>query len=974
LEEALFHQGLVVDEMGEIVFNPDGKLLAQYGKRIALYEESTGKALELLHPFGDLWDSEIRSLEFSRDGSRMAALGPGGEYVVWETETFQELYRGPITPWINWDMEYSGSIPFAPTLLTLSPDGTRLAASNGPELDVMNLATGETWSSINPQPYDFYIEHVAFSIDGKRVYIVLNKDRAIQVWDAHSGSLLDEIWLPETNGPQPCYLSWPFFVRIDHQEDTHSLELWNLETHTYQVLMTSSEAFTYTDISADGKLLYAMNKKKMYAWRTSDGLLIGHSMDFPDTVNLTTNWDGSLLIYYDAGDYYRMDASEFTDRLDQVYNNPPPVITPTDLPDGSEYQTISVTSLGQAVPSGELSFIPKRPISRDTANQVAASGHFGIGEINNLTWEADNARVVIAGSRSLATFDAENGVALLTERNATFTGTATLSNGHLIATGILGESVFVYDQTLDQVLLSFKGLGYPNLSPDGHYLVYETPNGNLMTYDLENNRDMAIIYDSNIDYVDPHPLFSPDGNLVASIQDTDNVHIWDARTGGIYNAVGAPDGKINDLSFSLDGNYLVGVAGGSAWVWEVSPSGKSRRIEIFPGTVEYDQVLYQDTVTAAGLSPDNKLLAVGTSRHDIRIYNRVTGELLRVLKGHAVPVTHLTFDPGNQRLLSADSDGNLILWNTSNGAAIKRVSAFASSITGLVTRGDGSLSAWSESTCWVINPMNLSSVDSSSPVFGKILTASPDGKYLAVYKPYRVYLVDSHNGEILAPLEGEVQDVDIPYPYDYLVVRQFYGATFSHDSHWLVTYGESGVWLYAIGEKPQLLKYFKGYITNKALFSTDDRYLIFNPYEYESGNLRYDLTQYYTVMNFEKAYEMNKIAYSNDGSWLAGTVLSWNSRNEIIIWNAGDGNLDKNISLNAGSNLTVLAYNPDDTLIAVGQEDGTILLLNASTGEILRELKGHTGSITTLAFTADGLYLVSGSTDGTVGFWAVKNP
>ena len=79
-------------------------------------------------------------------------------------------------------------------------------------------------------------------------------------------------------------------------------------------------------------------------------------------------------------------------------------------------------------------------------------------------------------------------------------------------------------------------------------------------------------------------------------------------------------------------------------------------------------------------------------------------------------------------------------------------------------------------------------------------------------------------------------------------------------------------------------------------------------------------------------------------------------------------------TLKTSDYVTTLAFNPDGTVLAVGQQDGTILLVDATNSKKLRELKGHTGSITALAFTADGLYLVSGSTDGTVGFWAVYNP
>ena len=65
-----------------------------------------------------------------------------------------------------------------------------------------------------------------------------------------------------------------------------------------------------------------------------------------------------------------------------------------------------------------------------------------------------------------------------------------------------------------------------------------------------------------------------------------------------------------------------------------------------------------------------------------------------------------------------------------------------------------------------------------------------------------------------------------------------------------------------------------------------------------------------------------------------------------------------------------LAYWKD--LIAVGLASGSIITLDAITGIHTSVLTGHTGCIGSLAFSSDGLFLVSGSDDNTINLWDVQ--
>ncbi|MFM6322971.1 MAG: WD40 repeat domain-containing protein, partial [Microcystis panniformis] len=52
-----------------------------------------------------------------------------------------------------------------------------------------------------------------------------------------------------------------------------------------------------------------------------------------------------------------------------------------------------------------------------------------------------------------------------------------------------------------------------------------------------------------------------------------------------------------------------------------------------------------------------------------------------------------------------------------------------------------------------------------------------------------------------------------------------------------------------------------------------------------------------------------------------------------------------------------------------GSNDNTIKLWNGSTGQEIRTLKGHEGTVKSVNFSPDGKTLVSGSEDKTIKLW-----
>jgi hypothetical protein len=140
---------------------------------------------------------------------------------------------------------------------------------------------------------------------------------------------------------------------------------------------------------------------------------------------------------------------------------------------------------------------------------------------------------------------------------------------------------------------------------------------------------------------------------------------------GVVRILKADIGRINDISFSIDGTLIAAGGGqpgrlGQAKIWNAT-SGEL--LKSFEG--------HKDALYALAISPNKQILATGSYDQKIILWDIVTGKLIKEFEGHNGAVTDLAFRPDGKVLASASADRTVKLWDLASG---KRLDTFSESL------------------------------------------------------------------------------------------------------------------------------------------------------------------------------------------------------------------------------------------------------------------------------------------------------
>lgn len=205
-------------------------------------------------------------------------------------------------------------------------------------------------------------------------------------------------------------------------------------------------------------------------------------------------------------------------------------------------------------------------------------------------------------------------------------------------------------------------------------------------------------------------------------------------------------------------------------------------------------------------------------------------------------------------------------------------------------------------------------------------------------------------------------------------------VVFTPDSKTLISGGWDNtikIWNVATGEEIHTIKDDEIKITSIVL-SPDGKTIASASWEIDKTIKLWDVKtgkKVHTLTGHSST--LRAIAFSCDSKTLASAA----NDHTIKLWNLTTGEeirtlegfSAKSLSFHPNGKILASANNASKNLSHGGSWESEIKLLNITTGEEIRTLKGHIFGVFSLAFSPDGKTLVSGGGDETVKIWRVSN-
>ncbi len=400
-------------------------------------------------------------------------------------------------------------------------------------------------------------------------------------------------------------------------------------------------------------------------------------------------------------------------------------------------------------------------------------------------------------------------------------------------------------------------------------------------------------------------------------------------------------------------------------------------------------------VRTAFFSPSGQRVITAASDKTARIWDALTGNLLRVLDGHQDAVWSASFSADGQRAVTASLDRTARVWDAHSGKLLAELKGHRGAVLSAVFSPDGKrvLTASQDATAVLWDAGSGAPLATLGGHGGPVEVArfSPDGAFIITVALYDTMarLWDARTGKLLRELAGHsgwVRDASFSADGRHVVTasvdriarlwdvtgdappvelrgheKAIVSAKFSADGKRVVTASEDAtarVWDASDGRQIAVLRGHAAAVLS-ANFSSDGRRIVTAS---SDGTARlWDADDGIQLGIFRAdMHGVNEATFSPDSR----RVVTASDDATVRIWDAGDGDSLAVVKPNAGGVQNV-SFSPDGRRAVSVSQDMTGRVWNLETGALVALLQGHNNVITGAEFSADGKQIVTSSVDET---------
>ena len=434
-------------------------------------------------------------------------------------------------------------------------------------------------------------------------------------------------------------------------------------------------------------------------------------------------------------------------------------------------------------------------------------------------------------------------------------------------------------------------------------------------------------------------------------------------------------GRLEDPTFSPDGNTLAAIFGEEVVLWNVGTGKKIRTLKKLKGGP-----------TAIAFSPDSRLVAVASVKgpmpggeSEIVVWETATGQVVNRLTGRNDAIACIQFVVRGQAILIGSLEykpelavGTVKYWdlrdNRLKRAEIhegKAVSSFTliHDQTAVVLQSEDEVEVRDARTWEVIHAFESSEDDKSEAMRRSRFLLTANRAVAVAYSRDGTTVSAEIPGEGIRRWDARTGGVKAQIPHakssDDAVLA------FSSDGDFIVEQTAEGVRLRDLlngTSKPIPLQTdaeisaFTLAPDNRTLITADEAGVV-QLWDAETGQSK---------KKIPVGQQITAVAIDASGQVLAIARAD----RSIILWDLKTGAIRSEFRKHEDV-VNALAFSPDGNTLASGGDDRTAILWDLASGRAKRTLKGHDLTVTSLAFSPDGVTLASGSGNAAVVLWNV---